>query len=156
MTAKKVLQYRHQINRIKEPAPLWIIGSVGLHLKRTPTWREAFHGGLLVEPHMPELNEFKKYFVGALRVRLFPGMRGAVLKLLCGLFISSCPTAFQCKRSKALYRSLQCDQIGQFCILGYFESQISAIMADSGALLSAEIGKCHTVAKCVNTFSTFC
>ena len=68
--ADQVVLIADQINRIKDPTPLWIIGSVGLHLKKSSGWRKAFHGGLLVEPHMPELNDFKKYFVRALRVRV--------------------------------------------------------------------------------------
>jgi hypothetical protein len=65
----QVVQIADRINLIKDPVPLWIIGSVGLHLKRSTSWKKAFHGGLLVEPHMPELEEFRKYFLRSLKVR---------------------------------------------------------------------------------------
>ncbi len=48
--------------------PTWLIGSLGLDLKKLSAWRRVFHGGVFVEPHMPELKEFKKYFIDALQV----------------------------------------------------------------------------------------
>ena len=45
-----------------------IVGSVGLDLKRNSIWKKAFHGGLLIEPHMPELQQFKTYFLKSLKV----------------------------------------------------------------------------------------
>ena len=64
---------------------LWLIGSLGLDLRKdesstkktqkaskysitTNHWKGVFAGGLFVEPHMPELAEFKKYFVDTLKV----------------------------------------------------------------------------------------
>ena len=31
-------------------------------------WRKVFHAGILIEPHIPELEEFKDYFNGAIKV----------------------------------------------------------------------------------------
>ena len=39
--------------------------------KRRQTWRKVFHAGILIEPHIPELEEFKEYFNDAIRVRYF-------------------------------------------------------------------------------------
>ena len=50
--------------------PIWLIGSLGLDLHKLSAWRTVFHGGLFVEPHMPELAEFKNFFIEALQVRL--------------------------------------------------------------------------------------
>ena len=36
--------------------------------KRRQTWRKVFHAGILIEPHIPELDEFKDYFNGAIKV----------------------------------------------------------------------------------------
>lgn len=49
--------------------PTWLIGSLGLDLKRLSAWRRVFHRGIFVEPHMPELQEFRKYFIKSLQVR---------------------------------------------------------------------------------------
>ena len=49
--------------------PIWLVGSLGLDLRTLTGWRKVFHGGLFVEPHMPELSEFKSYFIGALQVK---------------------------------------------------------------------------------------
>ena len=66
---------------------IWLIGSLGLdlrsknvkdvgkrrmskyHMKRN-RWKEVFAGGLFVEPHMPELEDFKQYFLETVKVRL--------------------------------------------------------------------------------------
>ena len=48
--------------------PKWLVGSLGLDLHKLSAWRTVFHGGLFVEPHMPELAEFKTYFIDALQV----------------------------------------------------------------------------------------
>ena len=50
--------------------PIWLIGSLGLDLHKLSAWRTVFHGGLFVEPHMPELAEFKNFFIEALQVCL--------------------------------------------------------------------------------------
>ena len=63
---------------------LWLIGSLGLDLRNGDTaakdqnehrnkmarhrWKSVFTGGLFVEPHMPELAEFKTYFLDTLKV----------------------------------------------------------------------------------------
>ena len=52
-----------------EADPLWLVGSLGLDLHKLSAWRTVFHGGLFVEPHMPELAEFKSYFIDALQVK---------------------------------------------------------------------------------------
>ena len=53
-----------------ESDPLWLVGSLGLDLHKLSAWRQVFHGGLFVEPHMPELAEFKSYFIDALQVKI--------------------------------------------------------------------------------------
>ena len=55
--------------------PIWLVGSLGLDLRTLTGWRKVFHGGLFVEPHMPELGEFKNYFIGALQVWTFARFR---------------------------------------------------------------------------------
>ncbi len=50
--------------------PIWLVGSLGLDLHKLSAWRTVFHGGLFVEPHMPELAEFKSYFIEALQVQI--------------------------------------------------------------------------------------
>lgn len=58
------------LKHIKLPVrPVWLIGSLGLDLHKLSAWRTVFDGGLFVEPHMPELAEFKTYFIEALQVR---------------------------------------------------------------------------------------
>eukprot|EP00094_Tigriopus_californicus_P007632 TCALIF_07349-PA protein Name:"Similar to Gprc5c G-protein coupled receptor family C group 5 member C (Mus musculus)" AED:0.11 eAED:0.12 QI:0/0.75/0.2/0.8/0.75/0.8/5/0/619 len=47
--------------------PLWLIASLGLDLTRLAPLRNVFHGGIFIEPHMPELSEFKKYFIQSLQ-----------------------------------------------------------------------------------------
>jgi hypothetical protein len=47
---------------------MWLIGSLGLDRKKPPPWRRLFHGGVFVEPHMPELKEFRKHFLTVLQV----------------------------------------------------------------------------------------
>ena len=61
--------------------PMWLIGTVGLDLYIPPgssarsrrfgsgqPWRRVFHAGVLIEPHLPELEEFKKYFDTSIKV----------------------------------------------------------------------------------------
>ena len=51
-------------------APVWVLASVGLgQLKTFPAWRQVFHGGVVVEPFLPELKQFRKYFVNSLEVK---------------------------------------------------------------------------------------
>ena len=61
-----------------------VIGTIGLDIfrpnaketkerlirNRRQTWRKVFHAGILIEPHIPELEEFKEYFNGAIKVIL--------------------------------------------------------------------------------------
>lgn len=48
--------------------PRWLVASLGLKNKRLSSWKNLFHGGVYVEPFMPELDEFKSYFFNALQV----------------------------------------------------------------------------------------
>ena len=65
---------------------LWLIGSLGLDLRNKNTnkemesgskhsigrnrWKSVFTGGIFVEPHMPELAEFKRYFLNSMKVNI--------------------------------------------------------------------------------------
>ena len=53
--------------------PFWLVGSLGLDLRneKMAAWKKVFDGGLFVEPHMPELAEFKTYFIQTLQVSRF-------------------------------------------------------------------------------------
>ena len=48
--------------------PIWLIGTLGLELRRLKSWRSVYKGGAFVEPHMPELREFKNFFLSSLKV----------------------------------------------------------------------------------------
>ena len=48
-------------------SPVWLLGSLGLELRRLKSWRQVFNEGAFVEPHMPELREFKNFFLHALK-----------------------------------------------------------------------------------------
>ena len=60
------------------PRPQWLIGSVGAAAAegaggngRTTTgasWRRTFEGAVVAEPHMPELEDFREYFVKSMQV----------------------------------------------------------------------------------------
>ena len=74
---------------------IWLIGSLGLDLRTESArrnaqtgsqysiarnrWKDVFEGGIFVEPHMPELAEFKEYFLNILKVTLIAFPRGMVL-----------------------------------------------------------------------------
>lgn len=47
--------------------PLWLIGSIGLDSRKLSGWRTVFQGGYLAEPYMPELSDFKKFFISSLQ-----------------------------------------------------------------------------------------
>ena len=47
--------------------PTWLIGTLGLELRRLKSWRSVYKGGAFVEPHMPELREFKNFFLKSLK-----------------------------------------------------------------------------------------
>ena len=53
---------------------MWLIGSLGVDRRRLNAWRRLFHGGVFVEPHMPELREFREHFLHELQV--IPGTDG--------------------------------------------------------------------------------
>ena len=58
--------------------PIWLVGSLGLDMRRLKSWKIVFNGGAFVEPHMPELREFKNYFLGSLKVvQLYKGCQVA-------------------------------------------------------------------------------
>lgn len=49
--------------------PIWIMATVGLRqMDALDTWRSVFHGGVVLEPYLPELDQFQRYFTHALRV----------------------------------------------------------------------------------------
>ena len=50
-------------------SPKWIIASLGLETNVESSWRKFFRGSILIEPHMPELGDFKAHFLKALQVR---------------------------------------------------------------------------------------
>ncbi|CAB4063367.1 unnamed protein product [Lepeophtheirus salmonis] len=45
----------------------WLVGSIGLDLRHISSWKIVFDGGIFIEPHMPELVEFKEYFIKSLQ-----------------------------------------------------------------------------------------
>ena len=45
--------------------PTWLIGTLGLELRRLKSWQAVYRGGAFVEPHMPELREFKDFFLAS-------------------------------------------------------------------------------------------
>jgi len=47
--------------------PTWLLGSLGLELHRQKSWLSVFQNGVFAEPHMPELREFKEYFLSSLK-----------------------------------------------------------------------------------------
>ena len=67
--------------------PLWIVGSLGLDLKKESSWRNVFSGGIFVEPHMPELKEFKKYFLESLKVMFIWFYQSLTLQRLLLFFL---------------------------------------------------------------------
>ena len=51
-------------------APIWIMATVGLRqMKLVYSWRQVFNGGVVLEPYLPELDQFQRYFQRALRVK---------------------------------------------------------------------------------------
>ena len=60
----------HLKNIDLSPKPVWLLGSLGLELRNIKSWHQVFKQGIFVDPHMPELSEFKNYFLHALKVRL--------------------------------------------------------------------------------------
>ena len=71
LEAVEAVAIAEYLKHVKLPSdPTWLVGSLGLDLHKLSAWRTVFHGGLFVEPHMPELAEFKTYFIDALQVLL--------------------------------------------------------------------------------------
>ena len=69
LEAVEAVAIAEYLKHVKLPSdPTWLVGSLGLDLHKLSAWRTVFHGGLFVEPHMPELAEFKTYFIDALQV----------------------------------------------------------------------------------------
>ena len=58
----------HLKHRSLRAKPIWLIGSMGLEIKTLSGIKRVFHGGIFVEPYMPELKEFKSYFINSLQV----------------------------------------------------------------------------------------
>ena len=49
--------------------PIWIVATVGLRqMGVIQAWKRVFHGGVVLEPYLPELEQFQRYFTHALRV----------------------------------------------------------------------------------------
>ena len=48
-------------------SPVWLVGSLGLELRTVRSWRRVFTGGIFVEPHMPQLREFKHFFLRSIQ-----------------------------------------------------------------------------------------
>ena len=68
LEAADVEAVAEHLNTVTLPtSPVWLVGSLGLELRSLKSWRKVFGGGVFVEPHMPELSEFKHYFLKALQ-----------------------------------------------------------------------------------------
>ena len=60
VNAREAVAIAEHLNDVSvKERPTWLVGSLGLDLRRSSSWRKAFHGGVFVEPHMPELKEFR-------------------------------------------------------------------------------------------------
>ncbi len=46
----------------------WLVCAVRSGVAPTTSWRRFFHGGIFVQSYMPELDDFRKYFVRTLQV----------------------------------------------------------------------------------------
>lgn len=47
-----------------------LTGTIGLDKNLLKLWKNVFTGGYLIEPHMPELPDFRNYFLNKLKVRI--------------------------------------------------------------------------------------
>jgi len=47
-----------------------LTGTIGLDKNLLKLWKNIFTGGYLIEPHMPELPDFKNYFLDKLEVSM--------------------------------------------------------------------------------------
>ena len=71
LDAADIVAVAEHLKNIELPNnPTWLIGSLGLELRRLKSWKAVYKGGAFVEPHMPELREFKNFFLDSLTVRL--------------------------------------------------------------------------------------
>ena len=69
VNAREAVAIAEHLNDVSVPVrPTWLVGSLGLDLRRSSSWRKAFHGGVFVEPHMPELKEFRYEFPWQARI----------------------------------------------------------------------------------------
>ena len=68
LEAEDVEKVAEHLNSVDLPSsPVWLVGSLGLELRSIKSWRKVFSGGALVEPHLPELREFKHYFLQSVK-----------------------------------------------------------------------------------------
>lgn len=67
LDAADIVAVAEHLKNIELPNnPTWLIGSLGLELRRLKSWKAVYKGGAFVEPHMPELREFKNFFLDSL------------------------------------------------------------------------------------------
>lgn len=70
LEAEDVEEVAEHLKNIQLPnSPVWLVGSLGLELRSIKSWRRVFTGGAYTEPHLPELREFKHYFLSSLKSR---------------------------------------------------------------------------------------
>ena len=68
LDAADVVAVAEHLKNLRLPRePTWLIGTLGLELRRLKSWRSVYRGGAFVEPHMPELREFKNFFLKSLK-----------------------------------------------------------------------------------------
>ena len=97
--ASAVAEHLRHAPRPPGPPPTWMVGSLGVDLRRVAAWRGVFHGGVFVQPHSPELREFKKFFVRALGPRGSDGGRDK--SSMRGLIDEYKEETFGCTRSSS-------------------------------------------------------
>ncbi len=110
--ASAVAEHLRHAPRPPGPPPTWMVGSLGVDLRRVAAWRGVFHGGVFVQPHSPELREFKKFFVRALGPRGSDG--GRAKSSMRGLIDEYKEETFGCTRSSSEGGSdflMPCDDI---------------------------------------------
>jgi hypothetical protein len=73
LDAKTILEIAQAIetsNGLKN-VPIWIMASVGLgQMQNIQAWKNTYHGGIVLEPYLPELDQFRQYFQNSLIVSL--------------------------------------------------------------------------------------
>jgi len=61
-----------------------LTGTIGLDKNLLKLWKNVFTGGYLIEPHMPELPDFRNYFLDKLEVSMDIKMYVSTdVRLLC-------------------------------------------------------------------------